>query len=90
MPLIRSGKKTSTLRVNCSVKENQDILFVSGQDKLEAHIDKIQKLSIAEVTDKMARSDGFKNKISLKNAIKKLYPKRTINHVYYIQFSLII
>jgi len=88
MPLIRCGKKTSTIRVNCSVKEDSDIMFVSGQEKLQVHINKIRKLSFTEITERVARTDGFESKSHLINEIKKLYPERNITQIYYIQFCL--
>ena len=61
--LLKSGKKTATIRMNCYVKEGEEVFVHCGGKIIgTAKIKKVEERSIEEIDDNLAKADGFENK----------------------------
>ncbi len=77
--LLLSGRKKVTVRVQCYVKEGDEV-FVHCGGKIvgTAKITKIEERSLDEIDERIAKADGFESKDELINEIREIYgnPKR--------------
>jgi hypothetical protein len=84
--LLKSGKKTATIRVQCYVKKGDEVFVHCGGRIIgTAKIIDVEEKSLDELSDEDAKADGFSSKEELLEEIKKLYgnPKK----VYLIRFK---
>ena len=83
--LLTSGKKRSTIRRRCYVREGEDVFVHCGGKIIgKAKILKIEEKRLEELDDSVARAEGFKNREELINEIKKIYDT---DRVYVINFE---
>lgn len=86
--MIRAGEKTSTIRAFTSVKAGDDVVFLSGRDKMRAKVLSVEHLPVEKITDEMAKTDGFKTKQELLDVLLDLYPDKVLDQIFYIRFKL--
>jgi len=88
MQMIRAGEKTSTIRAFSSVKAGDDVVFLSGRDKIRAKVLSVEHLPVEKITSEMAQTDGFKSKKELLETLLELYPDQVLDAIYYIRFKI--
>ncbi|WP_457549833.1 ASCH domain-containing protein [Archaeoglobus sp.] len=84
--LLLSGRKKATIRLQCYVREGDEVFVHCGGKIIgTAKIKKVEERSLEDVDEELAKADGFNSKEELINEIKKLYgcPKK----VYVIWFD---
>ncbi len=84
--LLKSGKKTATIRVHCNFKKGEEVFVHCGGKIIgTARIVDIEEKDLEELTDEDARHDGFDSRNKLLEEIRRLYgsPKK----VYIIRFK---
>ncbi len=85
MDLLRSGKKTATIRLQCPYKKGQEVFVHCGGRIIgTAKIIDIEEKRLDELTDEDAKADGFESREELLEEIRRLYgnPEK----VYVIRF----
>jgi len=84
--LLLSGRKRATVRLQCYVKEGDEV-FVHCGGKIvgTARIRKVEEKFLDEIDNDVARDDGFESKEELIKSIREIYgnPKK----VYVIRFD---
>ncbi len=84
--LLKSGRKTATIRLQCPYKKGQEV-FVHCGGKIvgTARIIDIQEKKLEELTEEDAKADGFESLEDLLEELRKLYgnPEK----VYVIRFK---
>lgn len=92
IPLILTGKKTSTIRLERKYNRGDTVYLVSqttGRIFGKAKITKITEKRLDELNDEDAWRDGFRDKYTLIEALKSIYgnlPNDT--KLYIIEFKL--
>ena len=83
--LLTSGKKRSTIRKRCYVREGEDVFVHCGGKIIgKAKILKIEEKKLEELDNSIAMVEGFKNRDELINEIKRIYDT---DRVYVINFE---
>ncbi len=86
--LLKSGKKTATIRMNCYVKEGEEVFVHCGGKIIgTAKIKKVEERSIEEIDDNLAKADGFENKDILIEEIKRIYGNPERIYVIWFEFK---
>ena len=89
--LLLQGKKTSTIRYGkLSFKKGQEVFIHSGGYVLgKAKIKDVQIIRIKDLTNEIAKKDGFESKEELIAKLKEHYPHlRADDPLTYIEFEL--
>ena len=84
--LLKSGKKTATIRLQCPYKRGQEVFVHCGGEIIgTAKIIDIQEKKLEELTEEDAKADGFSSLEELLEELRKLYgsPEK----VYIIRFK---
>lgn len=84
--LLKSGKKTATIRLYCNFKKGDEVFVHCGGEIIgKAKIIDIQEKKIEELTEKDAKMDGFNSLDELLKELRRLYgnPEK----VYIIKFK---
>ncbi len=84
--LLRSGKKTATIRLQCPFKEGQEVFVHCGGKIIgTAKILNVEEKRLEELTEEDAKADGFSSLKELLEELKSLYgnPEK----VYVIRFE---
>lgn len=74
MPLVRNGKKITTVRYGKRDYATGDALFVAGDDKQPITINGCEYKSFGELTEPDAHNDGFSGLEELTSVLLKFYP----------------
>ena len=74
LDLIRSGKKTQTIRLwpHRRMRTGQRS-YIPGVGYI--HVDLVEPVELENLTDQDAAADGFPNRAALQKELKELYPK---------------
>ncbi len=84
--LLKSGRKTATIRLQCPYKKGQEVFVHCGGKIIgTARIIDIQEKKLEELTEEDAKADGFESLEDLLEELRKLYgnPEK----VYVIRFK---
>jgi hypothetical protein len=84
--LLKSGKKTATIRLHCNLKKGDEVFVHCGGEIIgTAKIIDVQEKRLDELTEDDAKADGFNSLEELLEELRKLYgkPKR----VYIVRFK---
>ena len=74
---IVSGAKTSTIRLNSSLREGDVVIVFAGNEKLGvARIEKVEVKKVRDLNHEDAVRDGFRSREELLAALKKIYGSR--------------
>lgn len=74
LALIRSGEKTSTIRLTCKVQPGDVLTFTDYRDSVRTRCQSVERLRVQDLTDAHARADGFDTRVDLLAALHAHYP----------------
>ncbi|PLJ77247.1 ASCH domain-containing protein [Infirmifilum sp. SLHALR2] len=92
IPLLLHGKKTATIRAkHPGVKPGEEVIIHAGGKIIgKAKVLEVRRLRLDEITDEVARLDGFNSSEELRAALRKHYPNLGPHDtVYLVIFELI-
>lgn len=74
LPLVLSGKKTSTVRVGRRNYKLGPATIVSGDANVTVLITEVQHTTVRQLSDQVARKEGYVSKSELLAALLRFYP----------------
>ncbi len=84
--LLVCGKKKSTIRKKCYVKEGEEVFVHCGGKIIgKAKIIKVEEKNLDKIDDAIAKEEGFNNKEELIKEIRNIYGN--VEKVYLIKFE---
>lgn len=83
---VKTGEKTSTIRLRANCKIGDIVTCLCGREKLKIKVKNIENLSFSKLTLDSAKTEGFISKGQLKRVLMTLYPNK--QEFVYIQFEL--
>lgn len=75
LPLVRGGRKRSTIRKGRRSIEHGPAEIVSGRERIQVTISAVRFKQLAELTEEDARRDGFGSVADLLVALRRFYPE---------------
>jgi hypothetical protein len=91
-PMIKDGRKTSTLRTHTNQKTGNKIELICGKEKLNAIIidkRKVQMDSIFGIDREVLKKEGYDSEQDLKKILAECYPNRIIKNLWFLEFEII-
>ncbi|QOJ78306.1 ASCH domain-containing protein [Infirmifilum lucidum] len=91
IPLILSGRKTATIRATSPGVKPGDVILIHAGGKIigKAVIKEVRRLRLGEITDEIARLDGFNSAEELTKALREHYQYLgEKSYVYLVTFEL--
>lgn len=88
LTLIRSGQKTSTIRMTCKVQPGDVLTFTDYRTSVRTRCFSTERLPLSELTDADAQADGFVSLDELLTALRSHYALTPDTRVWIIRFVL--
>lgn len=92
LTLMRSGRKTSTIRVwaECRVASGEAVTFTNYRESVRTRCMGVDRRAVRELTDRDARADGFDSLSELLAALTHHYPTlEPTTRVWVVRFALV-
>jgi len=87
--LIRSGRKTTTVRLSPGIRPGQLFTFTDCRDSVRVRCLDVRDLAVRALTDVDAQRDGFADLDDLLAALRQHYPHLTAwTRVFVVAFTL--
>jgi hypothetical protein len=80
IPLILSGKKTSTVRLGIRDYPLGQATIISGKFQIPIEITEIEFMTIGHLDENVAESEGYDTLDELLQALRRFYPEAESEH----------